>query len=249
VGAGTPDLVRLCLIYDCLYPHTVGGAERWYRNLAERLVADGHEVTYLTLRQWERGVDPAVPGVNVRAVGPRMQLYSGPGRRRILPPLVFGLGVFVHLVRYGRRYDAVHTDSFPYFSLLAVGAARPVGRYSVTVDWFEVWSCEYWREYLGRAGGAVGWLVQALCARVPQRAFCFSRLHADRLKALGLRGPLTTLSGLTTLSTKELTVAAPEDPHKSVPVVVYAGRHIPEKRVPVIVPAIARARASHSSEH
>ena len=29
--------VRVCLIYDCLFPCTVGGAERWYRSLAERL--------------------------------------------------------------------------------------------------------------------------------------------------------------------------------------------------------------------
>jgi hypothetical protein len=33
--------VRICLVYDCLYPHTVGGAERWYRDLAERLARDG----------------------------------------------------------------------------------------------------------------------------------------------------------------------------------------------------------------
>ena len=47
--------MRVCVVYDCLFPHTVGGAERWYRNLAERLAADGHDVTYLPLRQWPRG--------------------------------------------------------------------------------------------------------------------------------------------------------------------------------------------------
>ena len=36
-------------------PYTVGGAERWYRSLAERLAREGHDVTYLTLRQWDRG--------------------------------------------------------------------------------------------------------------------------------------------------------------------------------------------------
>ena len=46
--------MRVCLVYDCLFPYTVGGAERWYRNLSERLAADGHDVTYLTLRQWYR---------------------------------------------------------------------------------------------------------------------------------------------------------------------------------------------------
>src|ERR1700722_13595849 len=112
--------VRICLVYDCIYPHTVGGAELWYRNLAERLAADGHEVDYLTLRQWPEGDDAGVPGVNVIAVGPRMALYAD-GRRRIVPPLRFGLGVLVHLARHGRDYEVVHTASFPYFSLLAAG--------------------------------------------------------------------------------------------------------------------------------
>ncbi len=76
------------------------------------------------------------------------------------------------------RYDVVHTASFPYFSLLAAGVLRPLGRYRLVVDWHEVWSRSYWREYLGRFGGAVGYAVQLACARLPQQAFCFSRLHA-----------------------------------------------------------------------
>src|ERR687897_3776378 len=79
--------MRICLVYDCLFPYTVGGAERWYRNLGERLAADGHEVTYLTLRQWERGERGKVPGTRVVTAGPRMELYAGGGRRRIAPPL------------------------------------------------------------------------------------------------------------------------------------------------------------------
>ena len=49
--------MRVCLVYDCLYPFTIGGAERWYRNLAERLAASGHEVTVRVepgvLRVWD----------------------------------------------------------------------------------------------------------------------------------------------------------------------------------------------------
>lgn len=228
--------MRICLVYDCLFPHTVGGAERWYRNLGERLAAEGHEVTYLTLRQWDRGVDPAVPGVDVKVVGPRMALYEAGGRRRILPPLVFGLGVFWHLLRHGRRYDVVHTASFPYFSLLAAAATRPLHRFRIVADWHEVWSRSYWRDYLGGAGGAVGAFVQRLCARVPQRAFCFSRLHAARLRDEGLRGEPTILTGEYAGSLER------PEPEPAEPLVVFAGRHIPEKRVPALVPAIARAR-------
>jgi glycosyltransferase involved in cell wall biosynthesis len=229
--------VRICLVYDCLFPHTVGGAERWYRNLAERLAADGHEVTYLTLRQWPRGADPGVAGVRVMAVGPRLGLYTGSGRRRIGPPLVFGLGVLAHLARRGRGYDVVHTASFPYFGLLAAGAVRRRWRYRLVVDWHELWTREYWRDYLGRTGGWLGWRVQRRCARIPQRAFCFSRLHAARLERAGVRGEVTVLRG------QYAREAHPElHPYVIEPLVVFAGRHIPEKRVPAIVPAFALAR-------
>ena len=228
--------MRICVIYDCLFPLTVGGAERWYRNLAERLAADGHEVTYLTLRQWDRGAQPQIDGpVRVVAVGPRMALYTESGRRRILPPLVFGLGVLWHLLRQGRRYDVVHTCAFPYFSLLAAALLRPLRRYRLVVDWFEVWSRSYWLDYLGGAQGRIGALVQRLCAAVPQRAFCFSDLHAARLRAEGLRGPVTVLRGLYAGSLDPPRARAAD------PLVLFAGRLIPEKRVTLGVAAVASA--------
>jgi glycosyltransferase involved in cell wall biosynthesis len=228
--------VHICLVYDCLFPWTVGGAERWYRNLGERLSAEGHEVTYLTLRQWERHEPPVVAGVRVLAVGPRLALYGRDGNRRVLPPLVFGAGVLWHLLRHGRGYDVVHTASFPYFSLLAAGLARLLHRYGLVVDWHEVWSREYWREYLGRTGGAIGYVVQTACMRIPQRAFCFSRLHRDRLVAGGFRGTPTLLEG------EYVGPLEPRPPQPAQPIVVFAGRHIAEKRAPAVVPAVRRAR-------
>ncbi|HEV3035773.1 MAG TPA: glycosyltransferase [Solirubrobacteraceae bacterium] len=228
--------MRVCVVYDCLFPHTVGGAERWYRNLAERLAAEGHEVTYLTLRQWKRGEHAEIDErVRVVTAGPRMALYTEDGRRRILPPLVFGLGVFAHLLRDGRRYDVVHTCAFPYFSLLAAALVRPLMRFELVVDWFEVWSRSYWREYLGGPGGRVGELVQRLCALVRQRAFCFSELHAERLRDEGLRGSVTVLRGLYAESPAPPTLGAVE------PTVLFAARLIPEKQVTLAVAAMALA--------
>ena len=223
--------MRICIVYDCLFPHTIGGAERWYRNLAERLVARGHEVTYLTRRQWDGEAD--VPGVRVLAVAPRMELYAH-GRRRLLPPLAFGLGVLRHLLRHGRRYDVVHTASFPYFPLLAAGAARKRGAYRIVVDWHEVWTRAYWRRYAGRVTGTLGWRIQRACLRVPQRAFCFSRLHERRLREEGLTAPLTQLEG------QYAGPPPPEAPRAARGVVVFAGRHLTEKRVPSLVEALAR---------
>ena len=117
--------MRICLVYDCLFPHTVGGAERWYRSLAERLAADGHDGHLSDPTPVGLAVSiPASQGSTCGWSGPRMQLYSGSGRRRVLPPLVFGAGVLWHLIRNGGRYDVVHTCSFPYFSLLAAALVR-----------------------------------------------------------------------------------------------------------------------------
>ena len=69
---------------------------------------------------------------------------------------MFGAGVLWHLLRHGRRYDVVHTASFPYFSLLAAALVRPLRRFRLVVDWHEVWSRDYWREYLGPVGGRIG---------------------------------------------------------------------------------------------
>jgi glycosyltransferase involved in cell wall biosynthesis len=230
--------VRICLIYDCLYPWTVGGGERWMRGLAEALAAAGHEVTYLTRKQWPDSEPPAIPGVRVVAVSREEPLYGPDGNRTIGEPLRFGWGVLRHLLRHRGAYDVVHATSFPYFSLLAAGGALAGTRTSLVVDWFEVWSRTYWRRYLGGPKGWVGWAVQRLCARVPQRAFVFSRLHGRRLVEEGLRGEPRVHAGL---------YAGPLEPppraaEPRAPLVVFAGRHIAEKRVPAIPAAIAAAR-------
>ena len=227
----------VCGIFDCLTPYTIGGAEWWYRRLAERLSSEGHDVTYLTRVQWDRHVEPRVPGVRVVALPPRMGLYTRKGRRRVVQALVFGAGTLWHLLRHGARYDVVHTASFPYFSLIAAGIARRFHRYQLVVDWHELWSRAYWREYLGGIGGRVGWLVQALCLRVPQRAFSRSELYARRLREEHLNGTVTVVEGAYD-GDGEVRVAPGARPD----VVVFAGRHIPEKRAGTIVPAVALAR-------
>ena len=225
--------MRVCLVFDCLYPHSVGGGERWYRAVADGISRRGYDVTYLTLRQWGPA-GPDVPGVTVIAVGGNLELYAG-GRRSIGAQLRFALGVFRHLARHGGQYDVVQTPAL-HLSLLAVLFARSIRGFGLVVDWFEVWRRAYWLEYLGPVAGRLGWFGQRLSARSPHAALCFSRLHAERLRALGHKGEITLVEGLRDLDADQAPVDSAE------PVVVFAGRHIPEKHVTAIVPAVALAR-------
>lgn len=229
--------MNVCVIYDCLYPLSIGGAERWYRNLAERLASGGHDVTYATRRQWD-GDPPPTDGFSVVAVSREEELYGPDGTRRVGQALRFGAGVFLYLLRNGRKFEVVHMASFPYFSVLAAAAARPFGGYRLMVDWHEVWSRDYWRSYVGAVTGFVGFRVQRLCVRVRHRPFCFSRLHRDRLIAEGVRELPIVLEG-------ELAVepSVPGSPVPASQTVVFAGRHIREKNPVAAVQAIAEARS------
>jgi glycosyltransferase involved in cell wall biosynthesis len=231
--------MRIAIVYDCLYPFTVGGAERRYRSVVAQL-AQRHDVTYLTRRQWERGAQLDVPpGVRVVAVSGGRRLYGASGRRRIAPPLRFGAGIFAYLLRHRGDFDVVHTCSFPYFSLIAARLACALGGPAVVTDWYEVWTRRYWREYLGPTAGRIGAAVQSLCVRLTGPAFVFSELHAARLQEEGYRGRPILLKGA---------YAGPVVQHESRatrdPLVIYVGRHIPEKLVPTIPAAVALARAS-----
>ena len=229
--------MRLCLVYDCLYPHTVGGAERWMRALAEGAVAAGHEVTYLTRMQWDPSRPPDVPGVEVVAVSGPDELYDAAGDRLVRPGLAFAAGVARHLARHRREYDLVHAGNFPYFHLFA---ARLVLRgVPLVVDWHEVLSAAYLHRYLGPVRGRAARAVQRACVAATPEAYCFSAMTEGRLRAAGVRR-VTRLPGL-----------LPDPPAVSPrleavdPVhVVYAGRHVADKRVLLLPGVVAALRRS-----
>jgi glycosyltransferase involved in cell wall biosynthesis len=239
-SAGSVPL-RICIVYDCLYPFTVGGAQRWYRDLAVEMAAAGNRVTYVTRRQWD-GPDPDIPGLTVVTVSPFDDLYDQTGRRRIGPPVRFGLGVLGYFGRHRTTYDVVHTCSFPYFSVIALRCALAGSGTRLGVDWFEYWSDEYWSGYLGPAKGRIAAAVQRLCARLTPLAFVTSPRHSRRLQGAGVGGQVVPLGGL------YAGARHPADPaRRAPPVVLFVGRLIPEKQADLIGPVIARVRTVHPS--
>ena len=160
-----------------------------------------------------------------------MALYTESGRRRILPPLGSASACSGTCCATAAATTS-STPRLPLFLAARRRRVRPLKRYGLVVDWLEVWAAAYWREYLGGARPDRR-AVQRTCAAVTQRAFCFSRLHAARLREEGLRGEMTVLEGCTP-------VAVPR-PLARREARVFAGRMIPEKRVTLGVAAVALA--------
>ncbi|MCX6401127.1 MAG: glycosyltransferase family 4 protein [Propionibacteriales bacterium] len=231
--------MRIAVVYDCLFPWTVGGGERLYRALAEEFAAHGHDVTYLTRRQWT-GPTPVVDRVRIEAIAGETDLYDAVGARRLGPALGFAAALFWHLVRHRRRYDAVLVSALPATNVPAVRAALVGSGTVVCSDWLEVWPRKQWREYSGPVVGGLAWLVQCLAARLSPLSTCHSALTARRLKESGARSAPLRSPGLIFATDR----AAPELVEPTAARVVFVGRHIEDKRVEALPAAIAHARRS-----
>jgi glycosyltransferase involved in cell wall biosynthesis len=228
--------MNVALVYDRLYPRTIGGLERYYDGLARGLLAS-HSVSYIT-RSVEGGDsgDASRHPYRIIEVAPASAYYGRGGKRRLWPPVRFGIGVFLHLLRHARSYDVVQCASFPFFSVIASRLALSARgrRAKLVVDWLEIWTLEYWITYAGPVAGRIGYLIQQVCMRAPDYSLTYSKLHLSRLPAH--RSAVTRLTGL---AADLPTPRVPSAPRLSGPLVVFAGRHIPDKQ-PSLVPAVIR---------
>lgn len=229
--------MTIAIAYDCLFPFTTGGGERQYRAFAESIAARGIPVDYLTARQWD-GQPPAdAPFAVVPVCGP-LSLYSADGVRRIPAALRYAAGLFTALVRRRRRYDAVIVSGLPIFNVFAARLALLGSRTKIVVDYLEVWRRPQWVAYSGTVTGTIAWMLQRVAIALTPIATCHSQLSASRLVSEGLRRTPVVSPGLIDHAADP----GPVTPAAQPPYVLYAGRHIPDKRVEALPAAVARAR-------
>lgn len=231
--------MRIAVAFDCFFPITTGGGERQYRAFAETFAAEGHEVDYLTRRQWD-GPAPQVDGFDVVAVSPSTRLYDDVGNRRPLAALRYAVGLFAHLVRRRGRYDAVLVSALPVLNVFAARAALLGSGTRLCADFLEVWRRPQWVEYSGPIVGRAAALLQHLAVRVSPLVSCHSQMNASRLREEGARAEPVVSPGLIYRTDAASGPVDAIDP----PTVVFVGRHIPDKQAETIPAAIEWARGS-----
>ena len=208
------------------------------RDLGLHLAATGHDVTYLTMRHWDASEAPHPPDVRVIGLTEAGRVYRRE-RRTLLPPLRFGLAVARHLWRHGRRLRRRAHGVVPVLPAARARARSAARRdYRLVVHWIEVWTRGYWWQYAGPAHRDRG-----LARPAGLRAHCRTRRTASRTctrtgsSRPAIAGTPLVLPGLYA-GPVEPTPADRVDPA----LVVYAGRHVQEKRVDALVRGFALAR-------
>jgi glycosyltransferase involved in cell wall biosynthesis len=222
--------VRILLVYDCLYPASVGGVEHRNHELARALAARGHRVT---LAGFADCPSEPMPGVEILPLALPGRLYTEAGKR--------STGEAVRLARSVlrldlKRFDVVESANIPYAHLPPLALRCRLAGKPLVVTWHEYWG-RYWRLYLGSR-----WPVYAAAERITAHlgtaAIAVSRLTAGRVERVrGEKVPVIPNG----IPLEALRRAASEASGEGSPL-VYAGRLLREKRIDLLLEAVARLK-------
>jgi glycosyltransferase involved in cell wall biosynthesis len=220
--------MRIALVYDCIYPESLGGVEHRNYQLARALAARGHRIT---LAGWAREGGTRIPGVEVLPLPGRGPAHDASGRRRLGHALRLARAVVRLPVR---SFDIVETANIPHAHLLPLAVRCAAARRPFVVTWYEVWG-PYWRHYVGATWPLFA-VAERLAAQIGKTAVAVSPLTERRLEAIRLRNrPLPSTIGVPVAAIREAAAHASPGPP-----LVYAGRLIAEKRLDLLLRAVAQ---------
>lgn len=220
--------LRILLFYDCLYPRSVGGVEHRNHELARALAARGH---WVTLAGFADAASEPSPGVEILPVGPPGRLYTSSGKRSTGEAARLARAVF--RLDLG-RFDVIETANIPYAHLPPLALrCRRAGK-PLVVTWYEYWG-KYWRRYLGMKWPVYA-AVERMTAHLGTAAISSSRLTAERVQRVrGEEVPVVRIG----IPLETIRKAASEGGGEGPPL-VYAGRLLKEKRIDLLLEAVAR---------
>jgi len=225
--------MRILILYDTVYPDFKGGVEHRNYELAAALARRGHQVTLAGLGTASRNEEA---NLRVEVLGPLGQLYTRGGQRSTRQAVRF-LGIAARLDV--RPYDVVETANIPYLHLLPLAAKCALHGKPLVVAWHAHWGA-YWRDYIGSWTWRAYYGIEWLAAQAGSGAVAVSRLTAGRVEAQRLRGAVAVLpNGIPLFRIEAAGAGLPPGAAHAGPPLVFAGRLTRERRVEILLRAVA----------
>ncbi len=233
--------MRILLLYQAVYPDSIGGLETRNWELGGALARRGHRVT---LAGFCRALPGEPPGLVVLPLGEANRLYNAAGQRSTRGALRFAAAAArLDLA----SYDLVETANMPYVHLPALALRCALAGKPLLVTWYEYWA-GYWTEYVGAFRAPTHRAVEWATAQLGTAVIAISRLTRDRLARRRLRGGGVELVPCGIELARVTAAAGTASPHADAPPLVYAGRLLAHKRLDLLLAALPRLAGAAPAE-
>lgn len=232
--------MRIAIVSDAVYPYHKGGKERRFFEITTRMAQSGHDVHVYCMKWWKSVETVRLEnGVHLHGICPYMPLYSGK-RRSIRQGILFGVSC---LLLYREEWDVIEVDHMPYFPLYFTKIVCLLKGKRMFATWNEVWGRKYWISYMG-VTGIISWIIERVSTLLPDRFIAISKHTADRL---------TSISAVPESKIDIVPPGIDIEKIRSLPHarnhfdVIFAGRLLSHKNVPLLVKAISKYNRLHGN--
>ncbi|MDQ2941695.1 MAG: glycosyltransferase family 4 protein [Chloroflexota bacterium] len=235
-ATATSEGLRIAFVYDAMFPFVKGGAERRYHELATRL-SQRNDVHYVTWTYWDGPAQVVRDGVTLHGLGTPPPLYGADGKRTVREAGSFAARLLPLLAR--KRWDVIDCSATPYLPLYAAWAATRLSRTPLVATWHEFWG-DHWLAYLDRRP-VVARIARSLEAGARDLGDATVAVSPFTARRMGQRNNADTSAWIVGNGVDLDAIRAARRAREEIDL-VFVGRLIDEKRVDLLVDALALLR-------
>lgn len=233
--------MRIALIYDRIYPHTIGGGEKVLHGVAQHL-SQRHEVHRFGMKFWDGpAVQEVAPNIFHHGVCPAVAMYKDTGgkQRSMKQAFLFARRVPWALMRAG-YFDLIDCMATPYLHLYPTTLVAKLKGIPLVSSWLEIWRDDHWNEYLdNRFLAKIASTIERNAVRLPRHIIAISEHTAEGLRDCGVSDDKLTIIP-PWIDCDEIAQHAPELEEQCD--ILFVGRLIPSKGVDLLIRSLRRLK-------
>jgi glycosyltransferase involved in cell wall biosynthesis len=230
--------MKIAIVYDMVYPYSIGGVEVRNFSLAETLAKKGYDVHLYGVKLWWGPDKIKRNGVFIHGVCRYKHKYDFKGRRSIIEPILFSFKLFLALFR--EKFDIIDCSAFPYFPCFSCKFYSILKKVPLIITWHEVWQ-DYWYSYLGSFKGFFGLIIERIVAKLTNKIISVSDRTKGDLVNLGISNENIDViyNWIDVEKIKWLEL----DKEKSD--IIYAGRHLKHKNIDLLIRSLVLVKKKY----